>query len=90
MSAGPDNEPKADFREGKEGHCPSKNDFCPSKLQLTLLVFGKLLMKFLAAFKVKCFKCTSLLHFIPSTSIPYKACPPKVFPISAHAMSLGS
>jgi len=53
-----------------------QNDFCPSKLQLTVVVIGKLLMKFLAAFKVKCFNCVSLLHFIPSTIIPYKVCPP--------------
>jgi len=41
-------------------------------------------MKFLAAFKVKCFTCVSLLHFAPSLGISYKACPPKVFPRSAH------
>jgi len=37
----------------KEGEYPSKNDL-PSKLKLTVVVFGKLLMKFLAAFKAKC------------------------------------
>jgi len=77
-----------DFREGKEGQCPSQSKFYPSKLQLTLLVFGKLLMKFLAAFKVKCLKCVSLLHFTPSISIPYKTCSPKVFPRSTHDFSL--
>jgi len=44
----------------------------------------ELLIKFLAAFKVKYFKCISLLHFTPSISIPYKAFPPKVFLRSAH------
>ena len=41
-------------------------------------------MKFLAVFKVKKFKCASLLHFTTSTNliIPYKACPPKDFPRS--------
>jgi len=70
---------QADFREGKEGQCPSQSEFCPSKLQLTQLIFGKLLMKFLAAFKVKYFTCVSLLHSAPFTSIPYKACPPQKF-----------
>jgi len=46
----------ADFREGKDGQYLSQNDFCPSKLQLTLLYLGNcMLMKFLAAFKAKCF-----------------------------------
>jgi len=41
-------------------------------------------MKFLAAFKVKCFKCVSLLRFTSSINIPYKACPQNVFPRFAH------
>jgi len=63
----------------KEGQCPYQSDFCLSKFQLTLLVFGKLLMKFLNAFKVK-FMCKFyVLHFIPPINIPYKACPQKYF-----------
>jgi len=48
------------FKRGKEKQCTSKNYFC---LKLTVVVFEELLMKFLASFKAKCFKCVSLLHF---------------------------
>lgn len=37
-----------DFRGRKARQCPSKCDFFPSKLELTIQVFGVLLMKLLA------------------------------------------
>ena len=39
------------FRGGQGETMPSQNDFCLSKPKLTVVVFGKLLMKFLVAFK---------------------------------------
>jgi len=47
----------------RKGNAPPKMTFAlaPKLYNLTVVVFGKLLMKFLVALKAKHFKCVSLL-----------------------------
>jgi len=60
---------------------PPKKDFYPSKLNLTLAVFGKLLMKILTVIKATCFKCVSLYHLL---AFLIRFAPLKVSPRSVH------
>jgi len=62
----------------RRGNTPPKVTL-PLQVSVDSTSIWETVNKFLAAFKVKCFKCVCLLHFTPSINFPYKACSPKSF-----------
>jgi len=70
---------------GARREMPFQNDFCPSKLKLTVVVFEETVSKILSCIWSEMFQMCNFL--IPYTNIPYKACPSKVSPRSVHGIS---